>query len=240
MAIDRWLLDQHHRGLHPPTLRFYTWSPIALSLGYHQHHWPSAWETLTWQGQAVDLVRRPTGGRAVLHQGDLTYAIVTTVRGGDRCQTYRYLCQFLIQGWRSLGIDLHYGKAGRGYHQQTNCFQMATAADLVLADGTKLIGSAQLRRGQHYLQHGSMRLHPDPDLWATVFNYTEFNHADSDASRASLLHPTPTVFSRFDLETIVAALCQAATDCFGVTLNPQPLNQQEWTAIKQLCPHQLT
>jgi lipoate---protein ligase len=72
MAIDRWLLDQctHHK--HPPTLRFYTWSPAAISLGRLQKQWPDHWHNLAWQGQPIDIVRRPTGGRAVLHAGDLT------------------------------------------------------------------------------------------------------------------------------------------------------------------------
>ncbi|UZQ53576.1 lipoate--protein ligase family protein [Trichothermofontia sichuanensis B231] len=231
MAIDRWLLDQHYRGLHPPTLRFYTWSPVAISLGYHQHTWPPEWETLTWQGHPIDLVRRPTGGRAVLHQGDLTYAIVTTVRGGDRCQTYRHLCQFLLQGWQTLGVELRYGTAGRGYHQQTNCFEVATAADLVLADGTKLIGSAQLRRGQCYLQHGSLRLNPDSDLWATVFRNTA-----SASSPPSPAHPTSACLAQLDIETIVTALCQAAINIWNITLQPQPLSEQEWIAINQLLP----
>lgn len=230
MAIDRWLLDQHYRGLHPPTLRFYTWSPIAISLGYHQRHWPPAWDTLTWQGQVVDRVRRPTGGRAVLHQGDLTYAVITAAMGGDRCQAYRHLCEFLIRGWQALGIDLHYGTAGRGYAQQTNCFGLATTADLVLADGTKFIGSAQLRRGQSLLQHGSIRLHPDPELFATVFGTSleptaRSPQLTSGESLSQLAH--------LDLATIVAALTQAASDCFGVTLQPQPLSAEEWAIIER-------
>ncbi|MEO1299948.1 MAG: lipoate--protein ligase family protein, partial [Cyanobacteria bacterium J06636_16] len=75
MAVDTWLLDQLIAGQQPPTLRFYRWRPAAISLGYHQKRWPATWRALSWQDQPVDLVKRPTGGRAVLHQGDLTYAI---------------------------------------------------------------------------------------------------------------------------------------------------------------------
>ncbi len=77
MAIDAWLLEQHDLGKHPPTLRFYTWEPAAISLGYHQRRWPQYWQGLTGQGQPLDMVRRPSGGRAVLHQGDLTYAVIS-------------------------------------------------------------------------------------------------------------------------------------------------------------------
>ena len=169
MAIDRWLLVQHESGKCLPTLRFYTWSPPAISLGYHQRQYPEFWQNLIWKGQKLDLVRRPTGGRAVLHQGDLTYSVVTSGIRGNTIEIYTKICEFLIQGWRSLGIELYYGQAGRGYIHNPNCFGTATGADLVLADGSKLIGSAQLRKGGAVLQHGSIRLNPDVDLFIKVF-----------------------------------------------------------------------
>jgi lipoate-protein ligase A len=220
MAIDQWLLDQHRQGLHPATLRFYTWSPAAISLGYHQQRWPEFWQHLTWQGQAVDLVRRPTGGRAVLHQGDLTYAVVTSGLRGSRIQAYAAICEFLIQGWRSLGLELHYGTSGRGYIHNPNCFGTATGADLVLADGYKLIGSAQLRRGKAILQHGSMRLEPDAGLFTQVFG-------------ESLLPPNLPFFQERETgrQTIVNALILAARHCFDSEFIVQPLSQAEWETI---------
>ncbi|NET94512.1 MAG: lipoate--protein ligase family protein, partial [Okeania sp. SIO1H2] len=62
MAIDEWLLHQHLQGNIPPTLRFYTWQPVAISLGYHQRRYPEYWQNLTWQGKPIDIVHRPTGG----------------------------------------------------------------------------------------------------------------------------------------------------------------------------------
>ncbi|WP_460201895.1 lipoate--protein ligase family protein [Scytonema sp. NUACC21] len=215
MAIDRWLLEEHLSGTHPPTLRFYTWSPPAISLGYHQHKYPEQWQHLVWQGQKVDLVRRPTGGRAVLHQGDLTYAVVTSGLAGNRVQVYEKICEFLIQGWRSLGIELHYGIAGRGYIHNPSCFGTATGADLVLPDGTKFIGSAQLRRGGAILQQGSIPLQPDAELCERVFGEETFTPV-----------PLP-----HNLETIIAALIDAASDCFKMQLEVQPLSQCEWEAI---------
>ncbi|VXD16053.1 Biotin/lipoate A/B protein ligase (fragment) [Planktothrix serta PCC 8927] len=129
MAIDHWLFKQHQQGKHPPTLRFYLWESATISLGYHQKHWPSHWQQLTWQNQPLELVKRPTGGRAVLHQGDLTYAVITSELPENRQVAYQILCQFLIAGWRSLGYELHYGTAGRGYIHNPNCFATATSAD---------------------------------------------------------------------------------------------------------------
>ena len=217
MAIDRWLLKQHYLGKHPPTLRFYTWSPPAISLGYHQRQYPEHWQHLTWQGQKLDLVQRPTGGRAVLHQGDLTYAVVTSGLTGSRLQVYEKICEFLIQGWRSLGVELHYGTAGRSYIHNPNCFGTATSADLVLPDGAKLIGSAQLRRGGIILQHGSIRLQPDAELFTQVFGAESFTTVQLPQS--------------LSVEKIIAALVAAASNCFDMQLEVQPLSQSEWEAI---------
>lgn len=216
MAIDRWLLSQHQLGLHPPTLRFYTWSPAAISLGYHQSSFPPHWQQLTWNGVPVDLVRRPTGGRAVLHQGDLTYAVVTSGFTGSRIQVYQQLCEFLIQGWRVLGVQLHYGNAGRGYIHNPNCFGTATGADLILPDGNKLIGSAQLKRDRAILQHGSIRLQPDVELFQQVFGDAAFRPLD-----------LPTI----QIEEIIQALTTAASDRFDGQFDIQPLTTAEWEAI---------
>jgi lipoate-protein ligase A len=221
MAVDRWLLTQHESGKHPPILRFYTWSPPAISLGYHQHQYPEFWQNLTWNSEKLDLVRRPTGGRAVLHQGDLTYSVVTSGLGGNRLDVYAKTCEFLIQGWRSLGVDLYYGQAGRGYIHNPNCFGTATGADLVLADGSKLIGSAQLRKGDAVLQHGSMRLNPDPDLFKKVFDQEYFSSAKFPQT--------------INQETIINALIAAACDCFAMEIEVKPLSEDEWDMILDYC-----
>lgn len=249
MAIDRWLFQQHRLGKHPPALRFYTWSPVAISLGYHQRDWPKSWENLTYLGQPVDLVRRPSGGRAVLHQGDLTYMVVTSEvsselkntapkdpRFGNRLQAYQEICQFLLQGFLSLGIHLDYGtrrqvKPTNSSRATANCFGTATVADLVLPDGAKLIGSAQLRSrdGQRtcYLQHGSIQLQPDPDLFCQVFG------AEAWAKLGHSQHfPAALPRDRSSLmPLLISALVQAAQDCWGVEFYTQPLTEAEWQEI---------
>jgi len=218
MALDLWLFNQHCLGLHPPTLRFYTWSPIALSLGYHQSKFPDSWRQLVWNDQPVDLVRRPSGGRAVLHQGDLTYAVVASGFAASRAEAYREICEFLIEGWRSLSISLQYGQTKRSYIHSPNCFGTATAADLVTANGNKLIGSAQLRRGSAILQHGSMRLNPDSALFQQVFEQS------LEAVLALKIQP----------QTIINALTTSARQCFGIQLINQPLSNEEWHEVYAL------
>ena len=217
MSIDRWLLDQHSLGKIPPTLRFYTWSHPTISLGYHQRHYPEHWRSLVWQGAAVDVVKRPTGGRGVLHQGDLTYALIGSGFVGKRVEVYQQICQFLIDGWRSIGIDLDYGKASTGYIHNPNCFGTATSADLVCADGYKLIGSAQLIESGAVLQHGSMRLNPDLELFHQVFGET--------------LPLLPSTISQLAHAQIIDALTNAAQAYFQVELEVQPLSDREWLQI---------
>jgi len=215
MTIDEWLLEKHRQGNHPPTLRFYTWKPATISLGYHQKTYPEYWLNLTWQGELIELVQRPSGGRAVLHQGDLTYAVISSELGGKRRESYEKICQFLIEGWRNLGMNLYYGKAGRGYIHNPNCFGTATDADLVTEEGYKLIGSAQLRRDRAILQHGSMRLNPDVGLFEEVFNEKI----------------TPINLSVFSIDRIIEELSLAAIACFGIKLVKEELTNEEWAEI---------
>ena len=220
MAIDSWLFNQCYRGLMPPTLRFYTWSPAAISLGRNQRSWPIHWQNATWQQQSVDLVRRPTGGRAVLHEGDLTYAIALSMPTGNRRQAYEDLCQFLMQGWQKLGIQLQFGQARRSYTSTANCFSTATRADLVLSNGYKLVGSAQAWQDHVVLQHGSMRLHPNRKLATQVFG----------------MAPPPTLaipaqIQNLAVDKIVDQLIQAAAICFGAKFDCQSLCAEEWAAI---------
>jgi lipoate---protein ligase len=237
MAVDRWLFEQCAQGLHPPALRFYRWNPAAISLGYHQRTWPQHWRSLQSHNPPIDLVRRPTGGRAVLHAGDLTYCIVLPKQSGHRRQAYEYICEFLIQGWRSLGISLDYGRGGRGYHQQVNCFESATSADLVTPEGIKLIGSAQAWRGQTVLQHGSMQLAFDQGLHNLVFSDRSVLGFDSASIEKPLKPPENLPLD----DEIVTALTSAAAKHFGIEFRHEPITALEWQAIQQFIesPHGL-
>ena len=229
MAIDRYLLEQHRQGKHPPVIRFYTWQPAAISLGYHQKEYPECWHDLTWQGQPLDIVRRPTGGRAVLHQGDLTYMVVTSIPPGKRLEVYKQICQFLVTGWRSLGVNLEYGTATKEYIQQQNCFATATGSDLITTAGNKVIGSAQLRRGKTVLQHGSAILNTDPNLYQKVFNTPlpqTLLEVISPAKVRSLGQCDCNLTAK-----IINSLLEAATAIFKIDLVEQSLSTQEWQDI---------
>jgi lipoate-protein ligase A len=165
MALDRFLLERGQSG--GPMLRFYQWDGPWLSIGRHQQHWPDHWDELV-RSKTIAMVRRPSGGRAVLHAGGLTYALVWPDAPRKRQQAYRDACQWLIDGFNSLGLTLHFGDETASV-DHPNCFARSTAADLVDQDGIKRIGSAQ--RWQHgcLLQHGEIMLDPPKALWQSIF-----------------------------------------------------------------------
>jgi len=213
MSIDLYLVKQYEAGEQPPILRFYTWSPVAISLGYHQRQYPDYWKSLLYQGQPIDLVRRPTGGRAVLHQGDLCYSLITSDSSGSFYEGYIKICEFLQLGWLSLGVKLTYGEQRRSYLKQTNCFSTSTGADLVDGEGIKRIGNAQLRRKNTILQQGSMRLNTDAQLYQEIF-----------------LEVAPSQLN-LSQEKVIESLEKSAAICFQKPLVKQSLQDREWQQI---------
>lgn len=169
MAIDRWMLQQLVEEGAGPMLRLYRWSRPTLSLGVHQRRLADHWQDLAATGR-IEIVRRPSGGRAVLHGGDLSYALVMRPGGTRRLEAYAQACLWLQDAFAGLGQPLGFGTApGRQGMATGNCFASSTAADLVDWAGRKRIGSAQLWRGPALLQHGSLLLEPPAALWRLVF-----------------------------------------------------------------------
>lgn len=232
MAIDAWLLEQLRQGDQPPTLRFYQWSPAALSLGYHQRRWPEHWRHLHWQDRPVELVRRPTGGRAVLHQGDFTYSLTLPVIPGRQRALYQKICDGLVAAWQTLGVLLQYGTAGREYRHQPNCFALATPADLVTPSGYKLVGSAQVRRDRALLQQGTFRLWPDPALHQAVFG--------EPLPAATVPPEIPEAVSDDWLSVLSGLIVKALSQSLGITFKPQPLSPLEIEQALAACGRQGT
>ncbi len=151
-----------------PRLRLYGWSRPTLSLGYGQN--PDAFSPDLLGEMGVDLVRRPTGGKAVLHQDEVTYAFIVPTEDlpGDVRSTYLEIARPLLAALRSLGADVGLagdpGQPGR----DENCFQQPSWYEIE-AGGRKLLGSAQVRHLGVLLQHGALPLSLDYGLWARIF-----------------------------------------------------------------------
>jgi len=148
------------------TLRFYYWSGDWLSVGYHQKEIPSHWEKLLFNKE-INIVRRPSGGGAVLHSGGITYAL-TFKKNYYKILSYEMVNNWLIKSFRELGLNLRNGNL-RKSPIKTNCFGTSLISDLVDQDGFKRIGSAQYRKKGAFLQHGEIQTNPSKDLWFKLF-----------------------------------------------------------------------
>ncbi len=148
------------------TLRFYYWSGDWLSIGYHQREIPPHWEKLLSNGE-INIVRRPSGGGAVLHSGGITYAL-TLKKTYYKILSYEMVNDWLTKSFRELGLNLKHGTL-RKSPIKNNCFGTSLISDLVDQDGFKRIGSAQYRKKGAFLQHGEIQINPSKDLWFKLF-----------------------------------------------------------------------
>jgi len=171
MELDEALLAEAcSRG--DPLLRVYAWNPPCVSLGRFQDAGGIDLEYARARGW--DVVRRPTGGRAVLHQHEVTYAVAlppSLVAGVGVRSSYTVLAGALHAGLRAMlrsPAAVGSGGSHTGRVRSASCFAAADECDVITADG-KLVGSAQVRRGGGLLQHGSILLDAEPAAWAALF-----------------------------------------------------------------------
>ena len=148
------------------TLRFYYWDGDWLSIGYHQKNMPPHWEKLLSKKE-INIVRRPSGGGAVLHSGGITYAL-TFKKTYYETLSYKMINDWLIKSFRKLGLNLEYGTSKKS-SIKNNCFGTSLISDLVDQDGFKRIGSAQYRKKGAFLQHGEIQINPSRDIWFKLF-----------------------------------------------------------------------
>lgn len=151
-----------------PALRLYTWRGPSVSLGLRQEEpeWLPRCEPL-----GVEVVRRVTGGGAVLHAGDLTYAVVAPAVASelpaDLRGSYEWIRSRLVAGLARAGLDARAARARPGADRLELCFSGATGYEIEL-DGEKLVGSAQRRLRHAFLQHGSIRIADDGGLYRAL------------------------------------------------------------------------
>lgn len=167
MGLDEALLESDEA---PPTLRMYTWSPAALSLGYFQR-----WGDVPACAQAAAVVRRITGGGAIHHAGELTFSIAAPLAhplySGPLAESYRRVHAAIAASLLPFGIDASERGAGAPLSDRPGtgmCFHRSSALDLVW-NGRKGAGSAQRRKGARVLHHGSIKLACDPLEPGTAF-----------------------------------------------------------------------
>ncbi len=180
MALDEALLEWHAEGLIPPVIRFYQWEPAALSIGYFQRverdiHLSAVKE------MGLGFVRRPTGGRAVLHEHELTYSVIVSEDYPDMPKTvteaYRVISEGILQGFRNLGLQAEFSvpesdsqREALSQPKSAVCFDAPSWYELVV-EGKKVAGSAQTRQKGVILQHGAILIDLDEDKYLNCFSY---------------------------------------------------------------------
>ena len=164
MAIDEAIAEATAAGAVPPTLRFYRWNPPTVSLGRHQKLADVDETQIAARG--YDLVRRATGGRAILHIDELTYSVSGPIEeprmAGGVMDAYLRFSNALLSGLSTLGLKAEKagGRTRAGRELSAACFETPSAYEIT-AGGRKLMGSAQSRRKGYVLQHGSLPLWGD-------------------------------------------------------------------------------
>ena len=168
MGADYALLQRAQRGA--GALRLYRWVPGCLSFGRNE-------PTLTRYNQAtiaergLDTVRRPTGGRAVWHDAEVTYAVAAPAeRFGSLAESYNIIHAMLAAALRRLGarVELATRPKGKGRSLSSGACFAAPVGGEIVANGQKLVGSAQAREGRAFIQHGSILLKNEQRVVADV------------------------------------------------------------------------
>src|SRR3989449_1849506 len=234
MAIDEALWRGRHAGTSPPTVRFFAWDPPTVSLG-HGQPLDGPVDSAACHRLGVGLVRRPTGGSAIYHDGperELTYSVVAVaddIGGGarDLLYSYQWIGRALATGLRALGAPVEMVGVAQG-DEPTPAFCFArTGSCEIEVGGRKLVGSAQRRYGSTFLQHGSILLGVDAARLAAIFPTTHDPLATLTTLEAALGH-------RPKLDDVVQALAAAFEREHGLDLRPDGLSADETAAVERL------
>lgn len=245
MAMDEALLNWHSEKLIPPVIRFYEWEPATLSIGYFQQvHKDINLEEV--RRQEIGFVRRPTGGRAVLHEHELTYSIIVEEDYPDMPQTvteaYRVLSEGLLLGFRNLGLDAYFSvpdteekQADLKKPKSAVCFDAPSWYELVV-EGRKVAGSAQTRQKGVILQHGAILLDLEEEKLLSLFKFA--NEEAMERMRVKLPEKAVAmnrlVDKPFTVEQCVEAFKSGFQHALEVDLVPYELTEEQLAYIEQL------
>jgi lipoate-protein ligase A len=245
MALDEVLLEWHSKGKIPPTIRFYGWDPATLSIGYFQKVEKEINLEAVKKYQ-LGFVRRPTGGRGVLHDKELTYSVIVSEEHPEMPRTvteaYRVISEGILQGFKNLGLDAYFAiprtneeKQGLKSPRSAVCFDAPSWYELVV-EGRKVAGSAQTRQKGVILQHGSILLDLDEDLLFDLFKYPNDRVRErmqrafkNKAVAANTLREKPVT-----IEEAKKAFKEGFENGLNIELAPYELTSEELEYVEQI------
>lgn len=239
MAIDEAILVGVGDGQSPPTLRFYAWSPPCVSLGYSQVM-REVVDLDACRRDGVTWVRRPTGGRAILHTDELTYSVTLPAAEkralGSVVESYRRLSRGLLAGFRRLGLEVVQAEPmeAKPADLSAACFDAPSHYEITVR-GKKLMGSAQVRRQDAVLQHGALPLTGDV---SRLVDYLRLSDEARAALRVELRRRAITLAEALGEATPVnraaEALAHGFAEALDLRLEPGELSRREQALARQL------
>ncbi|HCL90111.1 MAG TPA: octanoyltransferase [Candidatus Atribacteria bacterium] len=252
MAIDEAIMIAHREGLVPPTIRFYQWSPPAVSLGYFQDLEKEI-DVNFCKNLGIDIIRRPTGGKAVLHDKELTYSFIIgenhPLVNDSILETYKKISGGMIRGLSYLGIEaelvplreklkdnpLSKGKESKIYHSDIKsiCFSVPSQYE-VQVEGKKIVGSAQVRKREIVLQHGSLLIELEKDKLFSVFNFPSTQIRERLKTKFNATSLEDILKRKINFSELSEILPRGFEEEFGVRLVEGKLTEQEEKISKEL------
>jgi lipoate-protein ligase A len=236
MAADDYFASKP--DLPNPVFRLYTWNPYAISLGYHQSADDIQFELCDKEG--IDVVRRPTGGRAILHAEEITYSLILPLdhpyaQGGIH-DVHNKISEAILLGFKDLGIRLTLNKQefNLSQHYRKNpdsvaCFSTTTEHELQY-QGKKVVGSAQKRYSKNLLQHGSILL---GDKHRDLYRYLSYSGNKLTRFREILDKKTAELpVSSINEDRIEAALINGFSEYFQTKFKQGGLLKPESSEIE--------
>ena len=236
MAVDETLTRMVQTGRRSTTVRFYGWKPPAISVGYGQNVRNDI-DVERCASNRLDIVRRLTGGRAVLHDEEVTYSVIASeddqLIGNSIHETYHRIGQALINGLKHLNVEAQFHRITTTSGRNPSCFS-STGRYEVIVEGKKLIGSAQRRLDGTILQHGSLLTGPG------YRDIARFLRSDNPTPQAEKLKEQVTTLSEIlgrkpPFNSICNALRVGFEEAFGCQLIEQNLSDEEQREVEKLC-----
>ncbi|MFD2704294.1 lipoate--protein ligase family protein [Salibacterium lacus] len=245
MAMDEMLMQWHSEGSIPPVVRFYGWDPATLSVGYFQKvHKDIDFDAV--QKHGLGFVRRPTGGRGVLHDKELTYSVIVSEDHPEMPETvteaYRVISEGILEGFRKLGLHAEFSIPRTKEEEESLknprsavCFDAPSWYELVV-EGRKIAGSAQTRQKGVILQHGSILLELEEDKLFDLFKYSSDRVRErmqkGFKKKAAAINELTS--AKVTMEQVSKAFHEGFADGLNVNWEPYTLTEQQEKLVRDL------
>ncbi len=243
MALDEALLNWHHEGKIPPTLRFYQWIAPTLSIGHFQKV-DGKIDVEGIQNHQCQFVRRMTGGSAVLHDDELTYSIVISEQhpaiASSIRQAYYDLSKGILRGYQNLNIPVDYAESF-SKERSSICFERPAFYEMV-ADGKKISGNAQTRKKGVLLQHGSIPISMNVDMLFDLFLFP--SERVKERKKQAFWKKATTINQvtqrKHSYETVKTAFLEGFGEGLNIELEPFTLTKSQWNEVYDLAERKYT